>query len=373
MKKLLILLLLPACAFLASCGRQQGAAEPTEPTTIYKIDAEALLDAEEVAHHDCSVHGHVFSEPTCQKVSTCFYCGEMQGGLGEHDWMHATCMQRATCTVCGLQNGDYAAHRFTTATCAGPASCVFCGTTSGSALAHQFRPATCVSPSMCANCMKKQGNPLGHMWTGGSCTQGQVCKRCNRTLPAPGHKMSAGSCTEDSVCSVCGYTVKAKGHQFVDTVCSVCGKTMFEAQQAEAARSTTLPSTEPESTLPAIDKTKLKQYGTSIREYLQTAHDEVDDAITKPGVEGRELALHATEELRKAQALIDEAKEFCKSDARLKQLSDTLSSAEQAIRTSASLTADDDLSSLNRLTKMRADCTAGLEAVQSYEKAIDKL
>lgn len=373
MKKLVCALLLLGCAFLVSCrSRTTEPPKTTESTTEYVIDADSLLDAEEVVHHDCSVHGHVFSKATCQKVATCFYCGEMTGELAPHDWMHATCIAKATCTVCGATTGSYAAHRFTKATCAGPASCSVCGATTGSALAHHFRAATCVSPSMCTGCMKKQGSALGHVWSGGSCTQGQTCSRCKRQLPAPGHKMTGGSCTTDAVCSVCGYTEKAKGHQYVDGVCTVCGKTTFQAQQDDATRTTTAESTEVETTLPEIDVDQLNAFAGSIRTLLQTAHDSADASISASAEEGRALALSATDSLREAQALIEEAAAYCKTDARLKPAGDSLSAVGKAIQSSAAVKSFYDSTFIKTVTTIRADSTKALNALAAYEKEIKK-
>ncbi len=377
MKKIFCAMLLLLCVFLVSCKKQSGPAtstESSESTTEYMIDEEALLDADEVARHDCDVHGHVFSKATCQKVSTCYYCGAETGELAAHDWTHATCLEKAKCTVCGVETGTFADHRFTKATCAGPASCAVCGLTTGGTPSHQFRAATCVSPSMCTVCMKKQGSALGHIWTGGSCTQDQVCTRCNRHIAAPGHQMTGGSCTQDAVCSVCGYTEKAKGHQYENGVCTVCGKTTVQAQQEEATR-TTVPvsATEVESTLPAIDVDSLTMYAETIRTLLQTAHDEADASISAEAEKGRELALSSTENLREAQKQIEEAAALCKDDSRLKAASDALSSVSKAIEKSAAVKSFYDSSFLNSVKTIRADCTNGLEALKSFEKEIRKL
>lgn len=373
MRKIVCVLLLLGCAFLASCRKAPDPAQPTAPTTEYQIDAGALLDAEEVVHHDCSVHGHVFSKATCQKVATCFYCGEQEGKLGAHDWTHATCIRKATCTVCGTEQGDFAAHRFTAATCAAPASCSVCGITTGSALSHHFRAATCISPSMCSTCMKKQGSALGHLWTGGSCTQGKVCSRCKRQLPAPGHKMTGGGCSEDAVCSVCGYTEKAKGHNYVDGVCTVCGKTMVQAQHDDAMRTTTAVTTEVETTLPPVNTEPLKKYSETIRTLLQTAHDEADAAIKLTGDESRENAASATENLREAHAQIDEAVALCKTDARLKDAADALETVKKTTRRSAAVQTFYDSTYLETITNVRADCTDGLKALKKFDAAIEKL
>lgn len=373
MKKSLCIGLLIACVFLVSCHRESEAEPSAVSTTEYVIDADALLKAEEVARHDCTIHGHVFSKATCQKAATCFYCGAQKGELAAHDWMHATCLQKATCTVCGVTTGDFAAHRFTKATCAAPASCAVCGMTSGSALSHHFRAATCVSPSMCTVCMKKQGNALGHIWTGGSCTTGQVCTRCKRQLPAPGHKMVGGSCTEDAVCSVCGYTEKAKGHNYVDGVCTVCGKTMMQAQQEDATRTTTALATEIETTLPELDTDALTQYGASIRTLLQSAHDKADDSITESAETGRALALESTEDLRAAQTQIEEAIAFCRSDTRLKTAADALTAVAKTIQQSAKVNSFYDSTFLKTITTIRGDCTKALNQLSAYDKAIQNL
>lgn len=373
MKKILCAAIVLLCTVFVSCQKQPEPEKPSEPTTEYKIDEAALLDAEEVARHDCSVHGHVYSKATCQKPATCFYCGEETGEPAAHDWTRATCIKKAVCTVCGLEKDGFTDHRFTKATCAGPASCAVCGLTSGGALAHHFRAATCVSPAMCSGCMKKQGSALGHIWSGGSCTQGQVCSRCKRQMPAPGHKMTGGGCTVDAVCSVCGYTEKAKGHNYVEGVCTVCGKTQFEAQQEEATRTTATVTTEVETTLPAIDTQTLTQYAEAIRGFLLTAHDEADASISVHAEEGRGLALSATENLRSAQAQIDEAITFCKSDARLKAASDALTAVGNAIRKSAAVTSFYDDTFIKSVTTIRADSTKGLDALKAYDKAIEKL
>ena len=373
MKKALCIAVLLCCFFLVSCRKQPEPAQNTEPSTEYLIDAQSLLEAEEVAHHDCSVHGHVFSKATCLKVATCFYCGEQTGELAAHDWTHATCLKKATCTVCGAEKGGFAEHRFTKATCAAPSSCSVCGITTGSALAHHFRAATCVSPSMCSTCMKKQGSALGHNWTGGSCTQDKICSRCSRHLPAPGHKMTEGSCTEDSVCTVCGYTVKAEGHKFVEGICTVCGKSTYQAQKDEATRTTTAASTEVETTLPALNKTQLLQYGETIRTHLQKAHDDADASIPVSMEEGVVLATSATESLREAQAVINEAIAYCKNDPRLKAASDALAAAGSAIKKSASVTSFYDSTFIKSVTTIRADSTKGLESLNAYDKAIQKL
>ena len=373
MKKLLLALLVLLCVFLVSCRRDPDPVQMTESTTEYVIDEQALLKADEVVRHDCSVHGHVFSKATCQKAATCYYCGEQTGGLAAHDWMHATCMQKATCTVCGAEKGDFAAHRFTKATCAAPASCAVCGAKSGGALAHHFRAATCVSPSMCSVCMKKQGSALGHIWTGGSCTEDQVCSRCKRHLPAPGHKMTGGSCTEDAVCSVCGYVEKAKGHNYVDGVCTVCGKTAEDVRREDATRTTTALVTEVETTLPEIDVAALTQYGETIRTYLQTAHDEADASISASAEEGKTLATSATENLRAAGSQIDEAILLCKSDKRLKPALDALNAVGNAIKKSAAVQSFYDSTFIKSVTTIRADSTKGLDALKAYEKAIQNL
>ncbi len=373
MKKLLCLLLLVGCTFLISCQKTSDPVQSAESTTEYVIDADALLEAEEIVRHDCSIHGHVYSKATCQKVATCFYCGAQTGELADHDWTRATCLKKATCTVCGVEKGDFAAHRFTKATCAAPSSCSVCGKKTGSALSHHFRGATCVSPSMCTVCMKKQGSSLGHNWTGGSCTEGQICTRCNRRLPAPGHKMTGGGCTEDAVCSVCGYTEKAKGHIYVDGVCTVCGKTVRQAQQEDATRTTTANTTEVETTLPEIDTETLTRFGETIRAYLQSAHDKADTSISAPSEEGRALALEATDDLRAAQTQIEEAIAFCKSDARLKPASEALTAVGKAIQKSAAVQSFYDSTFIKSITTIRADSTKGLTALQSYEKTIQKL
>ena len=378
MKKVICVLLLLCCVILASCGKQQPEPEKTtESTTEYVIDEASLLTADAVAQHDCSVHGHVYSKATCQKAATCYYCGDQTGELGAHDWTHATCLKRATCTVCGIETGSYTGHRFTTATCAGPSSCAVCGLTTGSTLAHKFRAATCVTPSMCSVCLKTTGSALGHIWTGGgSCTEDQVCTRCKRHLTAPGHQMTGGSCTQDAVCSVCGYTEKAKGHQYVDGVCTVCGKTEPPAQNEDATRPSTtvsVSSTEVETTMPPIDIAALTQYGEAIRAHLQAAHDDADASISASAEEGRALAQSATENLRAAQTQIDEAFAMCKADARLKAASDALNAVSSAIRKSAAVTTFYDATFLKTVTTIRADSTKGLDALKTYEKAVQKL
>ena len=371
-KGLLLLLFAAGVLLLVSCGKQAQPSASAPSTTEYGIDAEALRGAEEVAKHDCEIHGHVFSRPTCLQKATCFYCGVQQGELAAHDWTHATCLTRRTCTVCGAQTGDYSAHRFTKATCAGRASCAVCGVTTGGLPAHQFRAATCVSPSMCTVCMQKQGSALGHQWTGGSCTQPKVCTRCKRSIPAPGHKMQGGSCTEDAVCSVCGFTEKAQGHQYVDGVCSVCGKSRLQAAREDETR-TTQPASETETTLPALDLEPLNQAAASMRAYLQSAHDDADASISAGGDEGRALAQSAVENLKKALSLAEELESLAKTDARLRAVSDATAGVRTAIKKSAAVSAFYDSTFLKTVTTIRADSTSGLNALSAVEKAIKNL
>lgn len=375
MKKCLLLLLTLVCICLpTSCRNKEKPAPSTisEPTTEYVIDSEALLGAEEVVHHDCNVHGHVFSLATCLQKATCFYCGLQQGDFAPHDWTHATCLSKSTCTVCGAQTGEKAGHLFTKATCAAPASCAVCGAASGSALAHNFRPATCVSPSMCSVCMKKQGSPLGHQWTGGSCTEPKVCTRCKRTLAAPGHQMKGGSCTEDAVCSVCGYTEKAKGHQFVDGVCTVCGKTKQQAVREDQTR-TTQSETEVETTIPALDLDPLKQGVQSVRENLQAAHDDADNAIKLSKDESRILAQSSVDHLNQTLEIIDNMTALCEKDERLKSVSDALASVRKAVQKSASISSFYDDTFLKTIIAIRADSTSGLNVLSNVDKALEKI
>ena len=373
MKKSCFLLLFAVLTLFAACGRdEQPQTTSAQPTTEYMLDAESLLGAQEVAQHDCEVHGHVFSRATCLRKSACFYCGEETGELAAHDWTHATCLTRSTCTVCGAQTGDLAAHRFTQATCAGRASCAVCGVTTGDLPAHRFRGATCVSPSMCTVCMKKQGSALGHQWTGGSCTESQVCTRCKRTLAAPGHRMQGGSCTQDGVCTVCGYTEKAKGHQYVDDVCTVCGKTRQQAVREDEMR-TTQPSTEVETTLPALDTEPLAQYAAAMRTHLQTAHDEADSAVSAEREAGRELAQSAVEHLRQALDAADEADALCKTDARLRSVSDAIDDVRKTVRESAGVSTIYDDSYIQTVVTIRGDSSKGLQALSAVDEALKKL
>ena len=371
-RSLRFLLLAAALLLLVSCQKHEQPQPSAESTTEYVIDAQALLGAEEVAQHDCDVHGHVFSRATCLQKATCFYCGAQQGELAAHDWTHATCLTKSTCTVCGAQTGGYADHRFTKATCAGKASCAVCGVTTGSQPAHQFRAATCVSPSMCIVCMKKQGSALGHQWTGGSCTEPKVCTRCKRTLPAPGHQMKGGSCTEDAVCTVCGYTEKAKGHQYVDGVCSVCGKTRQQAAREDETRATQ-PVSETETTMPVLDLEPLQQSAASIRAHLQAAHDDADAAISANSEEGRALAQSAVEYLAHALELTDELDALSKADPRLRSVSDALSGVRKAIKKSAAISSFYDSTFLKTVTTIRADSTSGLNALSAVENNLKKL
>ena len=171
---------------------------------------------------------------------------------------------------------------------------------------------------------------------------------------------------EDAVCSVCGYTEKAKGHQYVDGVCTVCGKSTFQAQQEDATRTTTSVVSEVESTLPRLDPTPFTKYGETIRSLIQTAHDEADDSIFAPREDGVSLAQSSTENLRAAQAQIDEAIALCKTDDRLSAVSTALTAVAKAIKESASVKEFYDDTFLNRMTAVRSDCTKGLEAMKPY-------
>ena len=372
MKKIFCILLLGVLLFmLCACGNQSTS--PDASTTELYLDPEALLNVEEIQKHDCEIHGHVFSKPTCQKAATCYYCGMTQGSVGAHDFTHATCLAKAICTVCGMEKGGYADHVFTKATCAAPASCTVCGITSGSALAHNWQAATCLSPSMCSGCMKKQGSALGHVWTGGSCTEGKVCSRCGRRTEAPGHKMTKGSCTEDAVCTVCGYTEKAKGHTFENGVCTVCGKTTGQAQADDATRTTVLPTTEIETTQEPVDIELLESYGTRLAALLEQAHTDADDAIGLAGEESRKRGQAAVDGLRSCMELTDEAIEYCSGDARLKSAAEKLTAIQNAIRKSAGIQSFSDAEFIKTMVTVRADCTAGSKACTAYQNTLQTI
>ena len=369
----LFLLLLCCCA----CGKKEASSAKSTTAAAVTLNADALLQAADVEHHDCAKLGHVFSIATCQSPAECYYCGETNGEKGAHDFTHATCLQKKTCTVCGLETGDFAAHLFTNATCAAPASCAVCGQTTGSASAHNFRAATCVSPSRCSVCMQTRGSALGHQWTGGSCTEPKVCTRCKRHLAAPGHKMTGGSCTQNAVCSVCGYTVKAAGHQFENGVCTVCGQSTAEASRVEASRveaSMAAAASErlTETTEPPIDRQALQAFGERIGQLLQTAHDTADDAIGMPPETRVEALQEAVDTLKEAQAVIGEARDFCKTDGRLTALVKPLDEVERAIRTSAATTVRE-TGFVDAAIRVRADATSGLDALQTFRKAAEKV
>lgn len=368
-KRFACILLLGLFLCLCACGKD----DPPQSTTSYVLDAQRLLNAEEIRQHDCDVHGHVYSQATCEKRAACYYCGAETGELGEHDWMRATCIRKATCTVCGAEQGDFGSHLFTKATCAAPSSCAVCGAKSGSALAHSFKAATCVTPSICTGCMRKQGSALGHTWTGGSCTEGRTCTRCKRQEAAPGHKMSKGSCTQDAVCSVCGYTEKAKGHQFQNGVCTVCGKTLTQASSEDATRTTTAAVTQTETTQPPLDLTALQAYGDTLQTLLQQAHDEADNAIGASGDERKTLAVSAVGHLAQAVDTVEEAAALCNADARTKALADKLTAVKKAIQNSATLQNFYDSSFINTMVTVRADSTAGLNALKAYQTALTAL
>ncbi|MBQ7543233.1 MAG: hypothetical protein IJT44_13180 [Clostridia bacterium] len=377
MKKALCFWLFLLTVFLlVSCGKSPSTPPvTTESPTEYVIDAEALLNAEALVNHDCEVHGHVFSKATCQQKATCFYCGVQTGELAAHDWMHPTCLKKRTCTVCGAQTGDYADHLFSVASCAGPASCVYCGLTTGSTPAHRYAAATCIAPSMCVVCMKKQSSALGHIWTGGSCTEPKVCSRCGRKLAAPGHQMTGGSCMTDAVCSVCGYTVKANGHQYDENgICTVCKKSKQQAQKDDLTQvSETANETVTETTTAALELEPLLEYVTSVREHLQSAHDESDAAMSTQGDEGQALARSSVDHLAKALEISEEAIALCKTDARLKSVSDAFSDLSRTIRNSASIQNFYPNTYIRTLMTIRSDSTNGLEAAARAEKAIGKL
>ena len=369
---MLLLLFILLC--LTACGKKD--AVPDTQTTAPPLDADALLREADVEHHDCAVLGHVFSVATCQAPAKCYYCGVTSGEKGAHDFTHATCLQKSICTVCGLGTGDFASHLYTNATCAAPSSCAVCGQTTGSALAHNFRAATCVSPSRCSGCMQTRGSALGHRWTGGICTEPKVCARCKRQLPAPGHKMTKGSCTEDSVCTVCGYTVKAAGHQFEDGVCTVCGQTTAEASRAEVSRAEASRAASElltETTEPPIDTQTLLQYGETIEQLLQSAHDTADSAIAASAEERKHLLQDAITDLGSALETIKQAQQFCETDNRLKPLQTSLANIQKAIRKSASVSTIQDADAVKTATTVRADATAGLKAYQTYKKAVQGL
>ena len=367
-KRFLCMVLLCVLLCLCACGREDSA-----PTTEYVLNAEALLNAEEIQKHDCDVHGHVYSVATCQKKATCYYCGAQTGALGKHDWMRATCLRRATCTVCGAEQGDFGEHRFTKATCAAASSCAVCGAKSGSALSHRFRAATCVTPSICTGCMRKQGKALGHTWTGGSCTVGRTCTRCKRQEKAPGHTMRKGSCTEASVCSVCGYTEKAKGHQFENGVCTVCGKTTIQASQDAASTTGTTAVTEVETTAVPLDIAALQGYAETLETLLNQAHDEADDAIDAPAETRQTIARSAVAHLSQAMQILDEATAKCNEDARTKPLAEKLTAIQKAIRKSAAIQNFYDSSFTNTMVTVRADSTAGLNALKAYKIALNSI
>ena len=185
--------------------------------------------------------------------------------------------------------------------------------------------------------------------------------------------MVGGSCMQDAVCSVCGYTVKAAGHQYVDGVCTVCGKTIRQAQQEEATRMTTSLSTKAETTLPELNVDILTQYSETIRMHLQKAHDDADASITAPAEQGRELALSATDSLRQAQTVIEEAIQVCRNDTRLKAAADSMSAVGAAIKKSAAVTSFYDSTFLKSITTIRADSTKALDALKKYDQEIKKL
>ena len=354
---------------LTACGKHDDTPATAVSTTAPPLDADALLAEADVEHHDCAAQGHVFSQATCQSPARCYYCGETTGTKGAHDFTRATCLAKSVCTVCGLETGDFAAHLFTDATCAAPASCAVCGQTTGSAKAHDFRAATCVSPSRCAVCMQTRGSALGHQWTGGSCTEPKVCARCKRQLAAPGHKMTAGSCTEDAVCAVCGYTVKAAGHRFEDGVCVVCGQTKAEASRADASRAAKT-ETQTETTEPPIDTDALLQYGETIGQLLQSAHDTADDAIDAQPDERAQLLRGAVADLGSALDAVSQAQQLCRTDSRLQSLQAPLTEVQKAIRKSAAIVTIQDKDAIRTATTVRADATAGLQALQKYQKAV---
>lgn len=368
-KRFVCVLLFGLLLCLCACGSGGTA----ESTTEYVLDAQQLLNAEEIRQHDCEIHGHVYSQATCVQKAACYYCGQETGAFGSHDWMRATCMRKATCTVCGAEQGDFGSHLFTKATCAAPSSCAVCGTKTGSALAHSFKAATCVTPSICTGCMRKQGKALGHTWTGGSCTVGRTCTRCKRQEAAPGHKMSKGSCTQDAVCSVCKYTEKAKGHQFNNGVCTVCGKTLTQASQDDAARATTAVVTETETTAPPLDLDALQSYADTLEALLNQAHEEADDAIDAPAETQKTLAASAVGHLAQAVEVINDAIAHCGEDARTKTLSEKLTAVKNAIRKSAAIQNFYDSSFLQTMITVRADSTAGLDALKAYKTALRSL
>ncbi|MBQ3150185.1 MAG: hypothetical protein IJB86_02950 [Clostridia bacterium] len=357
------ILLLPVMLF--SCGRSEN---PPQSDDIIGKD---ILNAEEIANHDCDKHGHVYSKATCREKATCYYCGDITGDYGDHDRTKPTCQKKSFCTVCGEEFGGYYDHIYSKATCAGPASCIFCGLTSGSALSHNFKAATCVSPSMCTGCMKKQGSALGHSWTGGSCTQGKVCTRCSYTAEPPGHKMSDTSCTKDSVCSVCGYTVKATGHSFEDGKCTVCGKTSAQAEDEsrleEQTRITEAPSTAP------IDKEALCANVNSALDLITQAHALCQSAIDDIYGEGNAAALQAVEKLQAASSVLNNILDQCNTDTRLSSSKALVTAAKKPLEAYINIAQFHPDSILKTVVDMRSACTEAKTACEKLIKHIETL
>lgn len=363
--RILLSALLPILLF--SCSRSGSGDDGG------KIDPDKLLSAEEIANHNCDKHGHVYSKATCLEASVCYYCGDTDGILGDHDRTKPTCLKKSFCTVCNEEFGEYGDHKFEKASCAGASSCAVCGVKSGTPTEHKWKGATCVTPSMCTVCMKKSGNALGHVWTGGSCTEGKICSRCRQKSEPSGHRMSEGSCTKDSVCSVCGYTVKAEGHVFENGKCTVCKKDKQQAveeSRIEEQNRTTEKVTETEAVL---DITTLAADAQTVKALCEEAHSLCQSAIDDIYGTGNETALTAVEKLSEAVTILTRMKDFCDTDGRLVSCKTYIDAVIKPIQKPSQIKSFNQSSILKNIVDMRALCTEAKTACEKLIKYIDSI
>ena len=191
---------------------------------------------------------HVWSEATCETLSTCANCGATTGDLADHTSTVAnpTCSNPDVCGVCGTELG-YIPHSYgdpeiiTNPDCATGTNgsqkltCTVCGHVEEETLwaYHNLEEtivaATCTENgsyhAVCTVCGYEESNVIeaqGHYNWYATCGETTTCMECGIEFTVE-HSGSPATCTEPAYCWNCWqYYGEALGHSYTGGVCTVC-------------------------------------------------------------------------------------------------------------------------------------------------------
>ena len=195
---------------------------------------------------------HVWSDATCEKLSTCSNCGATTGDFADHTSTvpeeEVTCKNPDICGVCGDELSS-APHSFGEPVVIKPAdcangvdglqeiTCTVCGLVEEETIwGYHTMDETYVYPTcttngsyhgVCTVCGYEDSYVIeasGHTNYQLSCGESGVCWECGETFTKE-HDLSEATCTEASFCYNCWQTFgEPIPHNYVDGVCTECFK-----------------------------------------------------------------------------------------------------------------------------------------------------